>query len=90
MGGVVAGAVSGIMAGGCDGLPCVGLRWSGYPRGRGLPSGLWRARDEFRVSKGAGVSQTVRAGKQKVGSGMISLITRAGAAGAGAKASGSA
>lgn len=29
MGGVVAGVVGGIMAGGCDGLPRVALRWSG-------------------------------------------------------------
>ena len=33
MGGVVAGDVSGIMAGGCDGLPCVGPQWSGLSGG---------------------------------------------------------
>ena len=35
MGGVVAGVVGGIMAGGCDGLPRVALRWSGLSRGQG-------------------------------------------------------
>ena len=57
LGGVVAGVVAGIIPVGCDGLPRVVSRWSGLSRGqRVLPSGSWRAGDEFRVSTGRGWS----------------------------------
>ena len=56
--GVVADVVAGIIPVGCDGLPRVVSRWSGLSRGqRVLPSGSWRAGDEFRVSTGGDAHQ---------------------------------